>query len=92
MNDMKRWMTAAYAKEYDFSEVTSSYRPTNYPVSYRRVSTEKKGDQYEIVEAITYVTKSDYAPDTNYTQTFVFLVSQDSTSKRWLVNSRRYSY
>lgn len=92
VNEMKRWMTAAYTKEYDFSEVTSSYRATNYPVSYRRISTELKGEQYEIVEAITFVTKSDYAADTNYTQTFVFLVSQYATSNRWLVNSRRYSY
>ncbi len=92
VNEMKRWMTAAYAKEFDFSEVTSSYRATNYPVSYRRVSTELKSDQYEVVEAITFVTKSDYSPDTNYTQTFVFLVSQDQSSLRWLVNSRRYSY
>lgn len=92
VNEMKRWMTAAYAKEFDFSEVTSSYRATNYPVSYRRVSTELKSDQYEVVEAITFVTKSDYSADTNYTQTFVFLVSQDTSSLRWLVNARRYSY
>ncbi|MEI7818571.1 MAG: hypothetical protein WCI47_00470 [bacterium] len=92
VGEMKRWMTAAYAKEFDFGEITSSYRATNYPVSFRRVSTEKKSDQYEIVHSITYVTKSDYTADTNYTQTYVFLVSQDSTSKKWLVNSRRSSY
>jgi|GEM_PF-4077938 len=90
--EMKRWMTAAFAKEYDFGEVTASYRATNYPTGFRQVSSDKKSDQYEIVSTVTYVTKSDYTADTTYTQTFVFLVSRDAVSKRWLVNSRRTAY
>ena len=88
--DLKKYMTVQFTKEYDFGQVTSSYRSTNYPTSYRRVSTDKKGDQYEIVETISFITKSDYTADTTYTTTYVFLISQDSSSKKWLVNSQRY--
>lgn len=88
--DMKKYMTAPFTKEYDFSGVTASWRATNYPKSYRRVSTEKKSESYEVVETITFVTKSDYTAESSYTSTFVFLITQDATSKKWLINSQRY--
>ncbi len=89
-NQMRAVMTPAFIKEYDFSQVSSNARQYNYPTTYRRVNTEKKGEQYEVLETITFVTKSDYAPDTTYTQNYIFLVSQDLTTKKWLVNSQRF--
>lgn len=88
--DMKKYMTAPFAKEYDFSQVTASWRTTNYPKTYRRVSTDQKSEAYEVVETITFITKSDYTPDSSYTTTYVFLITQDSSSKKWLINSQRY--
>lgn len=88
--DMKKYMTAPFSKEYDFSAVTASWRSTNYPKSYRRVSTDQKSDAYEVVETITFVTKSDYTVESSYTTTYVFLITQDSVSKKWLINSQRY--
>lgn len=90
VDEMRKYMTTAFAAEYDFSQVTSTSRQYNYPTTYRRVNTDKRGDQYEIIETITYITKSDYAADTTYTQTFALLVSQDPSSKQWSVNSLRY--
>lgn len=89
-DDMKAVMTSAFIAEYDFNQVTSSARKYNYPTTFRRVNTDKKGDQYEVILTITYVTKSDYSADTTYTQTFAYLVSQDTRTKKWLVNSQRY--
>ena len=88
--DMKKYMTAPFAKEYDFTQVTASWRSTNYPKTYRRVSTDKKSDSYEIVETVTFITKSDYTAENSYTTTYVFLITQDATSKKWLINSQRY--
>jgi hypothetical protein len=88
--EMRQYMTAAFAAEYDFSQVTSSSRQFNYPTTYRRVNTDKKGDQYEVIETITFVSKSDYSADTTYTQTYAFLVSQNPSTKQWAVNSQRY--
>lgn len=88
--EMRQYMTAAFAAEYDFSQVTSTSRQFNYPTTYRRVNTDKKGDQYEVIETITFVSKSDYSADTTYTQTYAFLVSQDVKTKQWAVNSQRY--
>lgn len=88
--EMRQYMTAAFAAEYDFSQVTSTSRQFNYPTTYRRVNTDKKGDQYEVIETITFVSKSDYSADTTYTQTYAFLVSQDAKTKQWAVNSQRY--
>jgi hypothetical protein len=90
VDEMRKYMTAAFAAEYDFSQVTSTSRQYNYPTTYRRVNTDKRGDQYEIIETVTYITKSDYSADTTYTQTFALLVSQDPSSKQWAVNSLRY--
>lgn len=87
---MKQYMTAAFIKEYDFGQVSSTSRRYNYPTTYRRVNTDKKGEQYEIQEAVTFITKSDYSPDTTYTQNYILLMAQDSSSKKWLVNSQRY--
>ena len=88
--EMRQYMTTAFAAEYDFSQVTSTSRQFNYPTTYRRVNTDKKGDQYEVIETITFVSKSDYSADTTYTQTYAFLVSQDAKTKQWAVNSQRY--
>jgi hypothetical protein len=88
--EMRKYMTTAFAAEYDFGQVSPSARKFNYPTTYRRVNTEKKGDQYEIIETVTFVTKSDYAPDTTYTQNYILLIAQDSSTKKWLVNSQRY--
>lgn len=87
--DMKKYMTSAFAKEYDFTSVTSTYRTYNYPTTYRRVSTEKKGEQFEVLQTITYVSKSDYSADSTYTLNTILLVTQDATSKKWLLNSQR---
>ncbi|QQS26646.1 hypothetical protein IPM44_02865 [bacterium] len=88
--EMRKYMTDAFAAEYNFSDVTSSSRQYNYPTTYRRVNTDKKGDQYEVIETITFVSKSDYSADTTYTQTYAYLVSQNSSTKQWAVNSQRY--
>ncbi|MBP9826901.1 hypothetical protein KBC99_00280 [Candidatus Saccharibacteria bacterium] len=89
-NAMKTEMTSAFTAEYDFSQVTASYRTYNYPVSFRLVSTDKKGEQYEIIEVVTFVSKSDYSPESRYTVTYNLLISQNQDSKKWLVNSLRY--
>ena len=88
VSEMKKYMTPAFANEYNFTEVTGSYRQYNYPTTYRRVSTDKKSDYFEIVETITFITKSDYTADSNYTNNYTFYVIQDKTSKKWLVNTR----
>lgn len=88
--DMRKYMTTAFAAEYDFTQVSSSARKFNYPTTFRKVNTEKRGDQYEIIETVTFVTKSDYAPDTTYTQNYILLMAQDGSTKQWLVNSQRY--
>ncbi len=88
--EMRQYMTAAFAAEYDFSQVTSTSRQFNYPTTYRRVNTDKKGEQFEVIETITFVSKSDYSADTTYTQTYAFLVSQNPSTKQWAVNSQRY--
>lgn len=90
VDQMRKYMTTAFAAEYNFADVTSSSRQFNYPTTYRRINTDKKGEQYEIIETITFVSKSDYSTDTTYTQTYAFLVSQNLNSKQWAVNSQRY--
>lgn len=90
--DMKKYMTTAFASEFNFTEVTGSYRQYNYPTTFRRVSTDLKSDYYQIGTAITFVTKSDYTADTNYVNNYTFSVTQDKTSKKWLVNARVSTY
>ena len=86
---MKQYMTPGFNKEFNFTEVTGSYRSYNYPTTFRRVSVDKKTDHFEVVESITFVTKSDYTADTNYSNNYTFFVTKDSSSKKWLVNARQ---
>lgn len=87
---MKQVMTPAFITEYNFAQVTATSRQFNYPVSFRRVNTAKSGEQFEIQQTMSFVTKYEGSPETTYTQSFAYLVSQDPTTKRWLVNAQRF--
>ncbi len=89
VNAMKQYMTTGFNKDFNFTEVTGSYRQYNYPTTFRRISADKKSDHFEIIESITFITKSDYTADTNYSNNYTFYVTKDATTKKWLVNARQ---
>lgn len=90
---MKRYMTTAFIKEYNFDSLTASQRQYIYPDSYRLISTTKKADgSYDVQINILNKYRNAEAGSTNqYTQTMTYNLVYVASSARWLVNFEKGS-
>ena len=88
---MKRYMTAAFAAEYNFSQLSADNRKYNYPSSYRLVSnTKNDATTYTAQLNVLYKYKSSESDATNqYTSGYSYAVTYVTASGRWLVNTEK---
>ncbi len=90
---MKRYMTADFAKEYNFDQLSADNRKYNYPSSYRIVSnTKNDATTYTVQANVLYKYKNSESDVTNqYTSSYTYSVIYVASSGRWLINTEKSS-
>ncbi len=90
---MKRYMTPAFASEYNFSQISADSRKYTYPASYRVVSNTKSGDAGYVVQVnvLNKYKNSETNTTDQYTTSFTYTVVYVSSSGRWLINTEKSS-
>lgn len=88
---MKRYMTSAFAAEYNFNQLSADNRKYNYPASYRVVSnTKNDATTYTVQANVLYKYKNSESDVTNqYTSSYTYTVVYVASSGRWLINTEK---
>lgn len=84
---MKRYMTAAYEKEYDFNQISAESRQYSYPASFRITDSKKDGSNYKVSVNVIYKYRDSQS---QYTSTTEYTVIYSSQYNTWLINSQKY--
>lgn len=86
---MKRYMTEAYEKEFDFEQISTTSREYSYPASFRVTDNKKEGENYKT--SINVIYKYRDTPS-QYTSSIEYTVIYDKQYSTWLINSQRLVY
>lgn len=84
---MRRYMTDAYAKEYNFGNLSDQSRQYNYPASYRIIDIKKDGNNYVVKINVLYKPKDNNGGQ--YTSGVEYTLAYDNSSDRWLINNEK---
>lgn len=84
---MRRYMTDAYAKEYNFSNLSDQSRQYSYPASYRIIEVKKEGDKYVVKINVLYKPRDNNG--SQYTSGVEYTMIYDKNSERWLINTEK---
>ncbi len=80
---MKRYMTAAFIKEYDFANIKPEYREVSTPVSYRVVQSQRVNSTIEVTSTVTYA----YGQGQS-TANYKYILVEDPKAATWMINAQ----
>ncbi len=86
---MKRYMTDAYVKEYDFNQLSADSRQYFYPDSFRIVETKQEDDRYDVKVNTVNINKQD--TKNKYTNGVIYVVIFDKGYNKWLINLQEFN-
>lgn len=84
---MRRYMTDAYAKEYNFGNLSDQSRQYSYPASYRIIESKKEGDKYVVKVNVLYKPRDNNGGQ--YTAGVEYTLIYDKNFGRWLINTEK---
>lgn len=84
---MRRYMTEAFAKEYNFGNLSDEARKYNYPASYRIIEVKKDGDKYVVKVNVLYKPRDNNGGQ--YTAGMEYSLIYNSSTKSWLINTEK---
>lgn len=84
---MRRYMTDAYTKEYNFGNLSDQARQYNYPASYRIIDIKKDGSNYVVKINVLYKPKDNNGGQ--YTTGVEYTLIYDNIIDRWLINTEK---
>lgn len=82
---MRRYMTEAFQKEYDFNQLTAEARQYSYPASFRRISGQKDSTgKYKVQANLVYKLRNGSGQYTVGSELSVVYVESSAT---WMIDS-----
>ncbi len=84
---MRRYMTDAYSKEYNFGNLSDQARQYNYPASYRVIDIKKDENNYVVKVNVLYKPKDNNG--SQYTSGVEYTLIDDKNFDRWLINTEK---